>query len=561
VTKKNYRDIVKPKMLYIYASEKDKIIESETDFYSYELGVGKIVGKGVECLNDSIRFNMLALELRDEYGDFIYSLNRTFLNSGLVFQGDLSLFFLTDLSNKRTENFETYAGICHITLLKEKLRDKDLGRIVIDGCSRAFVRGISSAFSGHQITDENTIEWKPFPRILSQLKFFGKVFLQVLFLKRLSFLNPIGKNVGACFLTRYPLHFNSDFIEEKYGELVWNKKGYYLISIIADGIHQSVNVANFKVFTRELFSRSDNVFLLDNYLSFMDIIRALYSAIFVDYREKKLLKRRYVFRKINISEFMRVEIHHSLLRIPRILLFQRAITKFFTQNTVKMFYYYLHEYSYGRFFTYLLKTRFPDVWKMGFQHGPASRRRLLYYLSKNEPDDGTSDFLNYLPMPDEVLAEDENSKKVYMEAGYRNVSVMNRIYRLGYLKDIKRSHIWKDTVLVACGLHDGLYIFEALKNEMVDKSHKTYIFKLHPRQSRSLLLKRIEDLNPANVKTGGEHISHYLDHVSEVIATYSSVGYEAYLLGIPVRVMNLPNKINESPLLDIATNSEGISVS
>ena len=50
---------------------------------------------------------------------------------------------------------------------------------------------------------------------------------------------------------------------------------------------------------------------------------------------------------------------------------------------------------------------------------------------------------------------------------------------------------------------------------------------------------------------GNEHISEYLAKVSEVIVTYSSVGFEAYLLGIQTNLVCLPNKINESPLLDL----------
>ena len=41
-----------------------------------------------------------------------------------------------------------------------------------------------------------------------------------------------------------------------------------------------------------------------------------------------------------------------------------------------------------------------------------------------------------------------------------------------------------------------------------------------------------------------------LSKVSKVYATYSSVAVEAKLLGIDVELINLPGKINESPLID-----------
>jgi len=237
-------------------------------------------------------------------------------------------------------------------------------------------------------------------------------------------------------------------------------------------------------------------------------------------------------------------------------MYENAIHDFFSNNTIHNFNYYLHEYSYGRFVTYLLRTRFPKVKKIGFQHAPASRRRLLYYLGKSEPDDGSNNFLEHLPMPDEILAEDEQSKRVYIEAGYKNVSIMPQIYRLKYLNNIERKNVRKNTILVACGLHDSTYIFEALKNEMIANADKKYIFKLHPRQSTVEIKRKIDELNASNVEIAVGHISDYFSWVSEVVVTYSSVGYEAYLLNIPVKLINLPNKINESPLLDIMNGSK-----
>ena len=237
-------------------------------------------------------------------------------------------------------------------------------------------------------------------------------------------------------------------------------------------------------------------------------------------------------------------------------MFRNAIRRFFSRYTVHNFYYYLHEFSYGRFFTYVIDSEFPEVQKVGFQHGPASRRRLLFYLARNEADTGSKKFLEHLPMPDEVLSEDDLSRNIYLNAGYRNVKVMKKIYRLGYLEGLERKNIRKNTVLVACGLHDSVYLFETLKDEIVANPHKKYIIKLHPRQTPVDFKLRIEKLKISNCEIADRHVSFYLSWVSEVVVTYSSVGYEAYLLNIPVRVIDLPNKINESPLLDIMGDSE-----
>ena len=74
--------------------------------------------------------------------------------------------------------------------------------------------------------------------------------------------------------------------------------------------------------------------------------------------------------------------------------------------------------------------------KKGFQHGPASQRKLLYSLAAGEADNGMRNYDSRLPIPDTVLAEDELSVNIYKESGYQNVLKMEKIYRLEYLNDI-----------------------------------------------------------------------------------------------------------------------------
>ena len=127
---------------------------------------------------------------------------------------------------------------------------------------------------------------------------------------------------------------------------------------------------------------------------------------------------------------------------------------------------------------------------------------------------------------------------------------MKKVYRLEYLKKIKRDKIINNLVLIVPGLHDGLSLLDKLRSYIIRNPQKKFIFKPHPRSGhfKNGIPKKY---NFVNISVGDKHISEYLAKVSEVIATYSSVGLEAYLLGIQVNLVCLPNKINESPLLDV----------
>ena len=79
--------------------------------YLYRIGPGQVDGGDFINLNDERRLNVLAEETRDAYCRWIYSLNELFLQARLQID-DLSMFFLTDLSCKRSEFFESYDLIC-----------------------------------------------------------------------------------------------------------------------------------------------------------------------------------------------------------------------------------------------------------------------------------------------------------------------------------------------------------------------------------------------------------------------------------------------------------------
>ena len=87
------------------------------------------------------------------------------------------------------------------------------------------------------------------------------------------------------------------------------------------------------------------------------------------------------------------------------------------------------------------------------QHGLPSWSWLVYFMSKREiktsKDDKT--YLNKIPTPNYVLAEDPFSKKIYEYSGYQNVQLMKEVPRLNSIKQIKISPI-KKHILIAPGL-------------------------------------------------------------------------------------------------------------
>ena len=132
---------------------------------------------------------------------------------------------------------------------------------------------------------------------------------------------------------------------------------------------------------------------------------------------------------------------------------------------------------------------------------------------------------------------------------------MNKVVRLNYLDNIKRIKPINNKILICPGLHDGDSLLNKVYPLVKENLDSIFIFKPHPRSS---IYNNVipEKYKIDNLRIGTKHISSYLDSVSEIIFTYSSVGQEAHSLGIKVKIVCLPNKINESPLLDIYDRSD-----
>ena len=154
--------------------------------------------------------------------------------------------------------------------------------------------------------------------------------------------------------------------------------------------------------------------------------------------------------------------------------------------------------------------------------------------------------MEHAPIPDRVLAEDKLAQRIYQQSGYKSVEIMEKIYRYEYLESVvpEKREGW---ILIAPGLHDGEFMLESHKHYVANHPQKNFILKPHPR-GHNAYVRAYEGISNLEVSVSSVH--ELLRIVSEVFVTYSTVGIEAELLGIPVTVISIPGKITTSPLLD-----------
>ncbi len=531
--------------LVIYQGDDDYMLSPvDGESFAYQIGGGRLLG---EChsLNDDDLLNKYAKDLTHSYSAWVYSYNNFFLKHGFVSE-DLSLFFLSDFSCKRSEIFETYSVICNISVLRDKLSGCALKEVDMIGVTDAFVSAFQSLFPDVLI---NVQRVKPekingLRRGFSDLRYMVEIFCVILInaFLRVDRHRRNHKKTIKYFFSSYPLMFNEDDVEEKYRGFVGHEDSY-AISIVTDGLHQHVNPLEYYRYRRKLLSKP-KFHVIDDYIRLGDLGVGIYWLIRSVIFRTKDFPQRFIFNGIDIKKCLENEWKLSFSRISRLMLLKGAFRRFFLQNKTSDVIYYLHEFPYGRLLTYILGTQHPDVNRIGFQHGPASWRKLFYFMSENEAS-AASSYIKHAPIPDKVLAEDNESRKIYQNAGYKNITVMDKVYRLSYLKNIKLSFD-QTVVLIAPGLHDAKLMLSELLPIIQKNKHITYLLKLHPRAKKEKL--NIEDIKNLDLTT--ESVAKLYEKVGKVFVTYSSVGMEANSLGLDVELVNVPGVINESPLVD-----------
>ena len=511
--------------------------------YAYCIGAGVLRGRRFIKVNDEFRLNRLAEEVRDKYCAWVFSLNSHFTSSSLVIE-DLSVFFLSDLSCKRSERFETFDQICNLLLMKEQLAAANLYQARLIGVSRAFVLAFKSIFPRVQISVErNPKQSARITRRLSADVFFLLKSIGVVLTNRfVTRRSPVTVSPERMFFSFFPQMFDDAGRDTKYASLA-SHCGEFAVTIMSDGMHQKVSLQEYVRFLKQAEELGMQV--IDRNIKLSDVWSATWwsAKLWLWYFRKRDLS--FAFEQIDVSGFIREELRFSISRIARLSLLVEPLKRFFAEKRPKALYYYPFEYPFGRMLSWACAKASPDTERIGFQMSIVSKRRLEQFMAPGEAAT-RAPFISHAPIPDKILAESAASAAVYVSAGYQNVELMERVYRYDYLDQIDPVRK-EDLCLIAPGLHDGSVMLEALSEEIRKQQGKSWIIKPHPRANNDYVgLWR----DIGNVRISDKAIEELLAEVSEVYVTYSSVGLEAQRLGLKVVVINVPGRINTSPLLD-----------
>ena len=342
-------------------------------------------------------------------------------------------------------------------------------------------------------------------------------------------------NFNKIFISRYPLHFSKNGKELKYGKLFKSDDGY-IICVLSDGFHQNISFIKLIKSTFSHVIRKSNFVNYDNYHNFTSLFISLRYWLNIRKSFFSLTKKIYIFKDINITILINNELLYSYFHVIRIIINEKAFNQCLKDINFNKCIYHLHEYCLGRMYTYRLKKNFSET--IGFQHGPATENKLLYFI---EADNNYTynDFLYNCPRPDQVYSEDFTSKRIYEKNNYKDVLLLDSVPRYEYLIDFKRI-LNPKYILIVPGLHDINIMLASLSEDIKNKKSENFILKPHPRSRKKVNLRMYPNLGISN-----EPIINLLKNTKLVYVTYSSVYYECKLLNIPVQRIHLHGLISQ----------------
>lgn len=549
------------------------------------------------------RLDSVALYAREKFSKLVaeiplaFKVNGKNLKEAVSFENRLSLWWLNDLSSKRSDLYPTFTRVCQLEIIQNIAHeyaistirlfteDCDFWDILYNFCQQAGINLKSSRPKGK--LHSFFLEILNIIRIVSStIEWFLRTGVQTFLAKLLTDSNPQGtkESTRVCaFHTHYPGLWKgaSANRDEKYAgvpitlEETTNVASIYALTFSTDGRHQSVSIGDYYRYCRWLQTKNETLnecraHLVDADIKWRDFIRAIrYISVVWRYLHLEVnsnFKKLWVYDGVNIFPLIRRELRFAMDRTPRYLLHLLRIRRFVEKIKPKYFVTHLFEFCYGRATIYAVKTALETTKVIGVQHGPISRRKLIYYYYPGEllpyPDD-TDDFIHNIPIPDRVILEGEGAKERLVEAGYPiDRLVVAGAPRLGQLLQVPLRRKMRcdkidssKRVLVVFGQHDGIAILSACIPAMINLKDYHFIYKLHPRSPSPTqgdiksLLSNKGFLSTYEVAT--DSVYNYLCDADLVLATYSSVGVEALARGIPTLCLLLPNFVNTSPILDL----------
>ena len=383
----------------------------------------------------------------------------------------------------------------------------------------------------------------------------------------------------CCFHTLYPAFFisTSGAMDEKFHHVPNQVAShgvtpFVAVTFAADDGHQHMTMLAYLKATLMIRRRPSfngvSARLIDRDLSWREMLRGIVNGAVV-FARHAALERSPLFRDhwrmgdVDIFPLIQPELRMAAYRTPRYLMHLRRMQASVDVIKPDAMVSSLFEFCYGRATSYAIANSRTNPLNIGVQHGPTGRKLMYRFGTGEIAASAEARGLEHVPMPDHLILESEEARVALSSSGYP----IERLHVLGAprLDSLSAVPRWRGPkgkesgpirVLVIFGGSDGAQIMGMVRPVVESRSEYHFIMKPHPRSS-----VQADQINAffsgalsSSYEIASDDIYGLMATADVVLATYSSAGMEAAALGYPVVVLNLPNFVSPSGLLDLSGN-------
>lgn len=555
-------------------------------------------GLEVECRCPDRELIQVAHRLRIPFARMIAEAGREqlrdtrSLKEAFTFENQLSLWWLSEPSSKRSDAYPAFLRLCQTRLVERAADEVQPTSIYVISEDSRFIAVLQQWASDNGVPMGEARDqrerggsdrslWGFVRALVGTGAWFLKTAVQTVIARAVELFHEEGgdpsADTRAVFYTHFPGLWQLDGgRDEKYGrvpELIAERPGceaVYACSMSSDGYHEKADLRSYlrrSLTVRRRVEDSSGVTLhySDADLRAIDFAVA-FRAIFSAWRMHRVLstyERNDVWRceGVDLSPYLHGETAFAVRRIPRYILHLLRTRRTVERLSPDVFVTHLFEFCYGRAMVHGAKSSGASPRVVGTQHGPVSRTKLMYCHAGDliqNPDD-PADHVQNVPIPDLILLEGPQAREILVEAGFPE----HRCEAVGaprvlHLRTVRQQRRERDdlsgppTVLVTFGQKDGIPIVARCRELLRTRDAWQIIFKPHPRSGigQEDIAARLGPDGSWRVSSG--EFYEELSRADVVVGTYSSTLLEAAAVGVPVVLLHLPNHLNSSPLVDQA---------
>ncbi len=292
--------------------------------------------------------------------------------------------------------------------------------------------------------------------------------------------------------------------------------------------------------------RQNFIVPIEYFLSLKD----LWQAFIAQWVHRPQLRGRAVFGSLDVTGLVRDELDESFFstRFFNNVLYYFKIKGLARRLDIHSFIYTFENYAWEKMCLIALKEFGHDIRTVGFQHAFIAKNSFRYLLGENE--------FRIVPSPGRILTMGDVTRRILGSYGRWPQNILRTGCALRQSQTMNSSqsaYARSRDILVAFTMtrEDSIRILEFIYAAGLDKYPYNIILRFHPQTPVQEVLKALSFKLPSNfLISQAASLSEDLKRAGVVLYTFTTVGLEALVNGIPAVYLDVNKPLDLDPLFE-----------